>query len=281
MTKTVKALLIALLTLIIAALIFVMVFVMENGFFGMNMAENNMKLVDSCVATLTDTEKINLVLDSADVKITEAITETEKITVKYYSNADSGVKIENNDGTTYIDETKNDKPQNCFNLKRRVEISVPAAYIGEYQIVGKSSDVYIENDLTKNAVSISLTSGDVVLNSTGDLNISTDSGDITINKINAKAVIRTSSGDIAIYKADFKTASEIAASSGDITIDELNMKENVSITTSSGDVAVKENRSKCYVETDTSSGNISVNKGDRKSDIVLTVTTSSGDIFVH
>ncbi|MCR5149695.1 MAG: DUF4097 domain-containing protein [Clostridiales bacterium] len=281
MTKTIKVLLIVLLTLMIAALIFIMVFVMKNGFVDLGMSDNDMKLVDSFEATVMETEKIYLDLDSADVKITDADADTDKITVKYYSNYDSSVTIENVGGTVSVDEAKSDKPKNFFHLKKRVEISVSEAFTGEYRIVGKSSDVYAENDLTNNVVIISLNSGDVALASAGNLFVNTDSGDVTVDKINKKTVIMTSSGDAAINKADLKGASEISALSGDIVISELNMKENVSITTSSGDVTVRKNLSRCYVETDTSSGSVSVDKGDRKSDIVLTVTTSSGDIFVH
>ena len=253
MNKIIKILLIIILLAIIASLIAVMVFFMKNDF-----KFWNMKLADSYEVEASLIDQIHLTLDSADVEIKES--NTDKILVEYYSNSDSKVKIENKDKSILIDETKNkERVYFGFNNKK-VVIYVPVIYVGEYEIKTQSGDIRAEVDLSNNKVTISSSSGDVSLNATGDIDVSTSSGDIKVNKINEKA--------------------DISSSSGDISIDKLDIKENSKITTSSGDVSVHNNQGDCYVETETSSGDTRINKSDRKSDIVLKIKTSSGDIQV-
>ena len=55
---------------------------------------------------------------------------------------------------------------------------------------------------------------------------------------------------------------------------------NSSIYTVSGDVDVNNHKNNFYVETNTKSGDVNINKIDRKSDIVLSIKTTSGDINV-
>lgn len=257
MNRTVKLLLSILLVIIIAVLTGTMVFVIKYGF-NPDYSASSMELADSYKAEVDATDKIFLDLYSADVEINESTDST--ITVEFYSNTDADVTIGNNGKTLTVEEIEKNNQSFRFNERKKVVINVPAAYMGEYEIKTESGDVRAKNNLLNNTVSISTESGDVSLKETGGVNVSTESGDVRVNQISKTAAITTESGDVYI------STMEIDADSN--------------ITTSSGDVIVRDNRSNCYVETDTSSGDVAVNKSDRKSDIVLTIKTSSGDIIV-
>lgn len=255
MNKMIKILLIIILLFIIISLTSVMVFFIKNDF-----RDFNMELIDSYEADVDEIEKFYLDLNSTDIEIKES--KNDNILVEYYSNTDNDVKIESKDNTIVIEESKNDKKikRIFFNNRKKVILFVPETYVGEYELKTKSGDIKSEIDLSNNKVNISSNSGDVSLKTANNIDISTTSGDIEIHQIN-KGV-------------------KINSTSGDIDIDILNIEENSNITSTSGDVNIRKNQSNCYIETNTEHGDVEVNKNDRKSDIVLKIKTTSGDINV-
>lgn len=255
MNKIIKILLIIILLFIIISLTAVMAFFIKNDF-----RDFNMELIDSYETEVGEIDRFYLELNSTDIEIKES--QNDKILVEYYSNTDTDVKIENKDNNIVIEESKNDKKikRIFFNNRKKVILFVPETYVGEYELKTKSGDIKSEIDLSNNKVNISSNSGDVSLKAVSNIDISTSSGDIEIYQINKE--------------------SKINSSSGDICIDILNIEENSSITSTSGDVTIRKNQSDCYIETDTEHGDVEVNKNDRKSDIVLKIKTTSGDISV-
>jgi len=278
MSKLIKSLLIVLLSLLIIALSATMIFFIRNDFSNLNFGTAEMKLTDSYETDVNSVSKINLGLKSADVEIKES--ENELISVEIYSNTDSEIKIDSADNTLSVTERGDNSSGVFFNTQKKVIVFVPATYAGEYSLNTHSGDITAENDLLNNTVNASTHSGDIVLKNTRDITLSTSSGDITINKNDYKAEISTSSGEIEINEFNLKEVSDIASSSGDINIGTLDMLNNLNITSSSGDVEINTNKSNCYVETETGSGDVGIKNSDRKSDIVLKIKTSSGDIEV-
>lgn len=276
MNKIIKILLILILLMVCIILTGVMIFFMKNDFRNVNM-----ELIDSYETSISEVEKFDFDLNSTDIEIKES--NNDKILVEYYSNIDTDVKIENKDKNIIVDETKS-KDNNFkfvfFGVNKKIVIYVPESFEGEFDLKGKSGDIKSEIDLPNNKVNISLQSGDILLKNTNEIDVSTSSGDIKIYGINKKANISSSSGDIDIDKLKIDEKSNITSSSGDINIDTLEIKQNSNITSTSGDVTIKRNQSNCYIETKTSSGDVEVNKNDRKSDIILKIKTTSGDIKV-
>ena len=279
MNKVIKTLLIILLSLVIIALTVTMIFFIKNDFSSFNIGNVEMKLVDSYETDLSSVNRISADLNSADIEIKKS--ENEKISLQFYSNTKSSITVDNANYTLSVAENKDNRSGIFINTQKKLVVFVPEAYGGEFSLSTHSGDITAEKDLTANAVNASAQSGDITLKNIGSITASTSSGDIRISKIDYKASITTSSGDIEIHEFNLKDVSDITASSGDVKIEILDMINNLYITTSSGDVEVEKDNSTCYVETETNSGDVKVNKSDRKSDIVLKIKTSSGDIEVE
>lgn len=254
--------LIILLSVIVILLTGGMIYLLTGGSnipFNFNFTEKSMTLVDSYTTEVVNVNKINLNLNSTDVEIIESAK--ENITVEYFSNRDKNAKIEYNNGTIIVDEEKYDT--SCIgicNTRRKIVVSVPSTYKTNYEIKLKSGDLRSLIDLSGNNMAISTMSGDIDLTMIGDVSMATMSGDIEIDKI---------AGSVAI-----------STMSGDVKIDEFNITSSSAISTMSGDVKIKK-LSDCYVDTSTKSGDVKVSNNNRKSDIVLKIETSSGDISIN
>lgn len=120
-------------------------------------------------------------------------------------------------------------------------------------------------------------SGDVEVENIQDCTIKTSSGKIvagTANKIQAEAT----SGDIRINKIE--EYCNLSSNSGNIDIETLNIIENSFINAKSGNVKIK-SKNDIYVETDTKSGDADIKNNNRKAELVLKITTTSGNIKVE
>lgn len=231
--------------------------------FNFDFTNKPMNLVDSYEVAHADIYNIKFNLHSTDVEIRKSTD--GKILVEYYSNKENNPKIEYTEDTIIIDETKYDLSCIGFcNSRRKVVLYIPEytsnEYLYNYEIATKSGDISSNIDLSNGKVVFSAMSGDIKLNTVREAIISTMSGDIEINRVNEKI--------------------NLSAMSGDIKINELNIIEDSDIKTSSGDVKVNNNIANCYVDVKTSSGDKHINKSDRKSDVVLKINTSSGDVRV-
>lgn len=94
------------------------------------------------------------------------------------------------------------------------------------------------------------------------------------DRINAKA---TSGG---IFVGEVNGYCDLYCSSGTIKVDKCIVNENSSIRTTSGSVTVKETND-IYVDASATSGSVKVNNSDRKSDVELKISTTSGGIRVN
>ena len=216
------------------------------------------KLVEKIEKETEEVNNIKLNVYSTDVEIKES---DNVIRLEYYSNTEENAKIEFENGSIILDEQKYETDCIGFcNVNRKVVIYVPESYDGNYDIETTSGDISSKINMLNNT-KIKTTSGDIKLNNTNNITINTTSGDIDINKINNKIDAKTTSGDIDINK--------------------LNIETNSLIQTTSGDVEIDNNMSGCYIETNSVSGDIKVSKSDRKSDLILKIKTTSGDISVN
>ena len=148
--------------------------------------------------------------------------------------------------------------------------------------VGNGNEVTIQTSSGKitsgnfNILSAEASSGDIKVGAIGEATIKTSSGKISIesaNKIQAEA----SSGDISINSIENNC--NLTTNSGSIDVNSLNITENSSINAKSGNININE-KNDIYVEANTKSGNEEVKENNRKSDIVLNITTTSGNINV-
>ncbi len=234
---------------------------------------SQMEKIDSIEKELDEVNEINLDILSTDVIIKEG----DKISLEYFSNQENNGKIEYDNKVISLNETSADT--RCIgicNVRRKIIVYLPKEYKGELIIEAKSGDIESLIDLEK--AKISTMSGDLELNNVKNAQIKTMSGDVELGS-SETTIINTMSGDVDVEEVT--KSLEIKTSSGDITVNKISINESSSINTSSGDVVVHNNNSNCYVDTKTSSGDVKIKKSDRKSDIVLTIETSSGDIRVN
>lgn len=280
--KSKKALitLIVVLGLLATSLIFLMILVMNNSnnfIFGFDLGSKNMKLVDSYDALNSDINNINFNLYSTDVEIKES--ENHTLRVEYYSNKDKNDKIKVENNNIIINEESNKTI--CFGIchnQRRIIVYIPSNYILSFNIVTKSGDIKSTINLNDSKINIKTTSGDINLENTNNISLTTTSGDIKLNTANI-ANLKTTSGDIRIN--NINDYININTTSGDIDITNLKITANSNINTTSGDIIINNNISNCYIDFKTRSGSNYIKKSDRKSDVVLNVKTTSGDISVN
>jgi len=295
-SKGVVITLIVFLSILAVALVGGMILLMNKDFnFSFNVGESNLKLIDTFETNVDGVEELKFELESTDVEVKEASDGIVKI--EYYSNKNKKLKMEQEGSTVLVEE--NEESNVCIGIcinERKVVVYVPASYKGIYNIKTASGDIKYRIDIVDNKLTVNTSSGDVALENAGDVYIKTvsgevktknigknkiitTSGDIAVKAASGPSEIKTTSGDIAVTKVskgiDFQTVS------GYISVSALTINENSSIKTTSGDVRIGKNTSTCYVDASTTSGDINIDKSDRKSDLILTIKTVSGDITVR
>ena len=290
----VVALIIILLVFLVALIGAFIYLLRNNDGFSFEFKTKEMNLIDSIEKNTNEVNNIKFDLGSIDVEIKESENDTVKI--EYYSSKESDDKFEFDNNAIIFNESNSV----CFgicNNRKKIIVYLSNSYIGDLDFELKSGDVSSKLDLSNSKISIKSSSGDIILNKVGNVtmstssgdvkidsivdgNITTSSGDVKINDVSNSLNLKTTSGDILITSLDTNKKSSISTTSGDVAIISLNIKEDSSIDTTSGDVTITENLSKCYIQTKTTSGDSFIANNYRKSDIVLDVRTTSGDIFL-
>ena len=272
--------LIVALTIICVSLVVGMVILINNKSFdfrfGFDFGSVKLNLIDSFEEEGNSISKLDFNLYSTDVEIKESNTDNLKI--EYYSNKEEEKLIKKENSIVFIDENEN----NVFcigicNNRRKVVVYVPSSYIGSYDIKTNSGDVKSNINIMDNDIQIETKSGDVYLKDINTINIITISGDVKINKVN-KIDLNTISGDIEIK--EINKYINLNTISGDVLIKDLDIVSDSYMHTISGDIMIDNNVSDCYIEVKTISGSNRISKNNRKSDLVLKVETTSGDIII-
>lgn len=274
--KSVIIVLIVILSCMVILLTGGFIFLLNNNFnFNLNFNASDIKLIESTDIESNSIDNIKLYSYNADIEIKESDND---IRVEYYSNSEKNPKIIKNDNEIILDERNYD--MSCFGfcfINRRVVLYIPSDYDGKFDIETVSGDIYSNINIV-NDISMTTTSGDIELLEVNDISVVTTSGDIKVSKTNKISAV-TTSGDVTINRVNERVS--VKTTSGDIILKNLDIKDNSSVETASGDVSINNNISNCYVETSTTSGDTNISKSDRKSDLILKIKTTSGDITVN
>ena len=220
---------------------------------------------------INDEDKISVELYSEDVKEFEITDKEDKVNVKLYSNR-------------------------TFGFSRKSDliiVKIPSTYDKYINIIEKTGDIDFESfenmvaniNVTTGDVrtsdlkeaTIKTTTGDVKVDNVESLKVTVTTGDIKVNRVN-NLESKSTTGDVVIGELNNKV--NIESKTGDVKIDVAEIKENSSIKASTGDVKIH-SLTGAYVEAKTNIGDNKVNNNDRKSDIVLEIKTSTGDIKVN
>ena len=222
-----------------------------------------------------DVDSLNVDMISADIDVRYSEDEKIRVIINGYEKVKDTYRINLNNRELSI--TENSKPTFWFGFSSggdNIIIYLPQSYKNDISLKGVSSDIRLRNDYDLD-LTVKTTSGDVNINRINNINVETTSGEINIKsakKVKASSV----SGDIDINNL---TNLDVKTVSGDVSLGIIKMTKNGKIKTTSGDVRIDEVKN-VYVETKTTSGDVDINKNDRKADIILSITTVSGDITV-
>lgn len=239
--------------------------------------------------TIFNNIKINS--NSSDIEIKKSME--SKIKVIIYGDKDE-FEVETSDQTLDIISSSKKCVGFCFNITiAKIEVYIPSSYEGKINIKNSYGDVNIDSfdnlilDATLDAGDIdidSLKSGKIK-NSYGnikikehikDIEIEEDCGDVEISEVD-RIKLQNNYGDINIEKVNEYL--KIEEDCGDIEIDSLNLEENSSIQNNYGDIKIG-STNKIYIDAKTSLGDNKINNNYQKSDIVLKIDNSCGDIIV-
>ena len=242
-------------------------------------------------------DKIKEVMNENELSITKENTKIfiftmlywcrEEIIIQVPNNCDEEFNIKTSSGDIIVPDLEGDN----IELKT-ASGKIQCGNINNGNIETSSGDILIGNG---NEVTLKASSGNIKAGDFNKLSAEASSGDIEIGTISEDAKVKTASGKITLNGAnklkaeaisgDIKINSienncEISSTSGNIIVDRANINENSFIKTNSGNVVIN-NKNDIYVETETTSGDADVQNNNRMSEIVLDITTTSGNIKVN
>lgn len=242
-------------------------------------------------------DKIKEVMNENELSITKENTKIfiftmlywcrEEIVIQVPNNCDEEFNIKTSSGDIIVPDLEGDN----IELKT-ASGKIQCGNINNGNIETSSGDILIGNG---NEVTLKVSSGNIKAGDFNKLSAEASSGDIEIGTISEDAKVKTASGKITLNGAnklkaeaisgDIKINSienncKISSTSGNIIVDRANINENSFIKTNSGNVVIN-NKNDIYVETETTSGDADVQNNNRMSEIVLDITTTSGNIKVN
>ena len=242
-------------------------------------------------------DKINETINENELSIIKEDSKVFIFTMFYWCREEIIIQVPNHCDETFNIQTSSgdiivpDLDTNNLQLKTSSG-KIECGNIHNGKIETSSGDILIGNG---NEVTIQATSGDITAGNFNSLSAKASSGDIEIGRINEDATVKTVSGTITLDGAnrlkaevtsgnininDIESYCELSTTSGNIRIDKLNITENSNIKVKSGNVFIN-NKNDIYVETKTTSGDADIQNNNRMSEIVLEITTTSGNIRVN
>jgi DUF4097 and DUF4098 domain-containing protein YvlB len=236
---------------------------------GCNLDQNTLVDGISSKATVTEVHLADSGSGDVSVVVKPSATETDvKRTVHYGGTApDQTAHI---DGSTLVLEMR--CGNNC-SVSYEVTLPAPAKVTG----ANSSGDL----DLTGvSAVDVSTSSGNVTVNQVdGPVTASVTSGDVEVNDVTGPTQLKTSSGDIT--GRGLSGSAQADATSGDIALD-FTAAVDLRARTSSGNIDVKVPGGPYHVTTHVTSGDVTVNvPTDPAAAHSLDLQATSGDIMVN
>ncbi len=241
-------------------------------------------------------EKINETINNNELSITKSKTKVfifamlywcdEKIIIQVPNECDEEFNIHTSSGDIAAPNFEN----NVINLETSSG-KIECGNINNGNFKSSSGNITVGSG---NEITIQTSSGSIIAGDFNKLSAEASSGDIEVGKV-GESTIKTSSGKILVESAkrlqaeassgeiDINKIEEycnLVTSSGSIEIDSLNIIENSNINAKSGDVDIR-SKNDIYIETETGSGDADVTNNNRMSEIVLKISTTSGNIKVN
>ncbi len=241
-------------------------------------------------------EKINEAINNKELSITKSNTKVYIFAMFYWCDEKVIIQVPNDcDEEFNIHTSSGDiTAQNLENNNISFEASsgkIECGNINNGELKSSSGDIVVGNG---NEVKIQSSSGDIKAGDFSKLSAEASSGNVEVGTI-GEGTVKTSSGEIEIIGADrikaeassgdisietIENYCELKTGSGNIDINSLNITENSNINAKSGNVRIN-GKNDIYVETETNSGDARIENNNRMAEIVLKITTTSGNIKVN
>lgn len=255
----------------------------------------------------TNTEKVKVIAyGDKDEKVVDSINEKElsitkertkvyifamfywcdeKIIIQVPNNCDEEFDIHTTSGNIVVANLED----NIVNLESSSG-KIECGNINTGSFKSSSGDIIVGNG---NEITLQSSSGKIKVGNFNKLSAKASSGNIEVGNIE-DGTIKTSSGKILVGEAKRLRAEALSGnvdinkingycnlttSSGSINIETLNIIENSFISAKSGNVHIN-NKNNIYIETETGSGNANIKNNNRMAEIVLKITTTSGNINI-
>ena len=293
--KTLKIILIVILSTLVVGLSIFFISIMTNKNFniGYNFGSNNTSdelVIDTEYETIY--ESINIKSDAGNIEVKQNNADKVKLVIYGYK---KGTKVNNTDNLLDITSKAKKCIGFCFNTKiSQVLVYLPKTYTGKITIENNYGDVTVDkfDNLTLNA---KLNAGTIKTDSLTNGFIKNDYGDIEISGYSKKLEIEQAAGDIKVSTVDRIKAYnnygnieiekvneylDVEEDCGDVKIDSINIKEDSKIENSLGDIKIG-STNEINIKADTSLGDTKINNNYSNSDITLTIENSCGDIKVN
>lgn len=241
-------------------------------------------------------ETINETITNKELSITKSNTKVYIFAMFYWCDEKIIIQVPNdseeefNVHTSSGDITAQDLENNHINFESSSG-KIECGNINNGSLKSSSGDITVGNG---NEITLQASSGNIKAGDFNKLSAEASSGNVEIGTI-GEGTIKTSSGEIDIISADrikaeassgdinvetIENYCELKTSSGNIDINSLNITENSNINAKSGNVRIN-GKNDIYVETETNSGDVNIDNNNRMAEIVLKITTTSGNIRVN
>lgn len=268
---------IAAFAFIAIGLVVVMVCAINGNFHVASFKSSEAKLVNTQNISLENIDSINIKYYSDDIKF--YTSDTDELILKEYrvdNDEDRLATIETNGNELSIVGAKFNMHFIVFgfnNSYNRVEVYLPSGYTGSLSASSTSGEINSDLALKLKQCNLSCSSGDIDMNEiyAEDINVSTSSGEIIIQRAEGKRSISSTSGDIRVKGGSGD--STFSSSSGEIIVEKSQGLLNVD--TTSGDIKITDSKGEKTIET--SSGEVIV----EKSSGIINASTASGDVRIN
>ena len=250
--------LIVILSVAVLGLIALLVVGITNKGFGFSSDNVSSNLVLERDYSIEDLNRIDAKVKAGKVSVYS--TQDEKAVVKFYSDKSSAAEVIASNNVLSIVDRNDDCHFICFNFKGvNVEVYIPNSYDGEIKLDVDAGAIMVE-DFTAASLNIRDDMGDVTLGVAKNIDARLDMGRLTVVDCLGKINIKNDMGDVEVKNLHLTENSEIKLDMGNVTIDNV------------GDARV---------DADVDLGDKDVSGGNYKSDIVLTIQNSLGNITVR
>lgn len=285
---------IILLSIVVVLLVLFLIFSLSNKSFFKNLSlfskVSNVKIVDEIYEETF--EQINIDAKAGDIEIKKSNDNQIKLII--YGDKER-TKVSDNSSELNISSREKD----CFGLcfKRtisKIELYIPVDYDKNIKINSNYGDIEIDEFKNLN-LDVKMEAGDIEVGSVKNADIVNSYGDITINGHSEKIYIKEKCGDVEINEVDDVTVQnnygdikinkinsslDVKDDCGDIKIAFISINKNSTIHNSLGDIEIG-TTNEIFIDAKTNLGDTKINNNYHKSDIVLKITNSLGDIEVE